>query len=180
MWNFKYTAQYLSCVADLEAHPDVQSMRFLPQHAKGVSTYDHCCLVAYSSFRICAALGLDARSAARGGLLHDLFLYNWQDRILRTARDHVFNHPLYALENAEARFVLNDTERDIIATHMWPLPLNRFYRRWESLVVSCMDKACALAELMGLVPLLTRGGRLPAPALGAAPDRAAPAAAKAG
>ena len=92
----------------------------------------------------------------------------------------MFNHPLYALENAEARFVLNDTERDIIATHMWPLPLNRFYRRWESLVVSCMDKACALAELMGLVPLLTRGGRLPAPALGAAPDRAAPAAAKAG
>ena len=56
MWNFKYTAQYLACVADLEAHPDVQSMRFLPQHAKGVSTYDHCCLVAYSSFRICAAL----------------------------------------------------------------------------------------------------------------------------
>ena len=76
MWNFKYTAQYLACVADLEAHPDVQSMRFLPQHAKGVSTYDHCCLVAYSSFCICAALGLDARSAARGGLLHDFFLYN--------------------------------------------------------------------------------------------------------
>ena len=58
MWNFKYAAQYLACVADLETHPDVQSMRFLPQHAKGVSTYDHCCLVAYSSFRICAALGL--------------------------------------------------------------------------------------------------------------------------
>ena len=117
MWNFKYTAQYLSCVADLEAHPDVQSMRFLPQHAKGVSTYDHCCLVAYSSFRICAALGLDARSAARGGLLHDFFLYNWQTGS-RSGGDHAFNHPLYALANAEARFDLNDTERDIIATHM--------------------------------------------------------------
>ena len=33
-----------------------------------------------------------------------------------------------ALANAEARFDLNDTERDIIATHMWPLPLHRFYR----------------------------------------------------
>ena len=152
MWNFKYTAQYLACVADLEAHPDVQSMRFLPQHAKGVSTYDHCC----------AALGLDARSAARGGLLHDFFLYNWQTGS-RPGCDHAFNHPLYALANAEARFDLNDTERDIIATHMWPLPLHRFYRCWESLVVSCMDKVCALAELMGLVPLLTRGGRIPAP-----------------
>ena len=137
-------------------------MRFLPQHAKGVSTYDHCCLVAYSSFCICAALGLDARSAARGGLLHDFFLYNWQTGS-RSGGDHAFNHPLYALANAEARFDLNDTERDIITTHMWPLPLHRFYRRWESLVVSCMDKVCALAELMGLVPLLTRGGRVPAP-----------------
>lgn len=35
MWNFKYTAQYLACVADLEAHPDVQSMRFLPSTPKG-------------------------------------------------------------------------------------------------------------------------------------------------
>ena len=77
--------------------------------------------------------------------------------------DHAFHHPLYALANAEARFDLNGTERDIIATHMWPLPLHRFYRCWESLVVSCMDKVCALAELMGLVPLFTRGGLVPAP-----------------
>lgn len=156
MWNFKYQSEYEAFVSDLECHPDVQSMRRLPQHTEGVSTYDHAAMVAYASFRICLALGLDARAAARGGLLHDLFLYNWQDRQVRTLRDHVHNHPRYALENAEARFSLTDTERDIIATHMWPVTPTKFYRRWESFIVSCMDKACAAAELLHLFPLLTR------------------------
>lgn len=155
MWNFRYKAEYETCVADLERSGAVQSMRFLPQHAEGVSTYDHASLVAYTSFRICSALGLDARAAARGGLLHDLFLYNWQDRSLRTLRDHAMNHPRYALENAEALFDLTDTERDIIATHMWPATPTKFYHRWESLVVSCMDKICAVAELLRLFPLIT-------------------------
>lgn len=158
MWNFKYKEEYMTCVHDVDAHPDVQSMRLLPQHKEGVSTYDHSVLVAYSSFRICRALGLDARSAARGGLLHDLFLYNWQERQGAGLRDHVLNHPRYALEHAETRFALNDTERDVIATHMWPVTPTKFYHRRESFVVSCMDKLCALAELLGLVPFLTRAG----------------------
>ncbi len=81
------------------------------------------------------------------------------------------------------RFVLYSPtrfKRDIIATHMWPLPLNRFYRCWESLVVSCMDKLCARAELMGLVPLPPRGGRLPAPRLAYIQDKPASAPAKTG
>ena len=73
MWNFQYKSEYEACVADLERSGAVQSMRFLPQHAEGVSTYDHASLVAYTSFRVCSLLGLDARAAARGGLLHVLF-----------------------------------------------------------------------------------------------------------
>lgn len=156
MWNFKYKDEYQALVSDLDRHPDVQAMRALPQHVEGVSTYDHSVLVAYASFRVCAALGLDAASAARGGLLHDLFLYNWQERHGEGFLDHMNNHPRYALENAEARFSLNDTERDVIATHMWPATPTKFYHKWESLVVSCMDKACAAAELLHLVPYLTR------------------------
>lgn len=157
MWNFQYKSEYEACVADLERSGAVQSMRFLPQHAEGVSTYDHASLVAYTSFRICSVLGLDARAAARGGLLHDLFLYNWQDHSIHSFLDHMENHPRYALENAEALFALTDTERDIISTHMWPATPTKFYHRWESLVVSCMDKVCAVAELLRLFPLITGG-----------------------
>lgn len=164
MWNFKYKNEFESCVAELDRHPDVQAMRAFPQHTEGVSTYDHAVLVAYSSFRLCRFFGLDERSAARGGLLHDLFLYNWQERKGEAFLDHMNNHPRYALENAQARFTLNDTERDVIATHMWPVTPTKFYHKWESFIVSCMDKACATAELLHLVPYLTGEAREAIPA----------------
>ena len=155
MWKFKYAGLYLRLVADLMADTAVQSMRLLPQHVKGVSCYHHCVLVSYTSYRICAVLGLDARSAARGGLLHDLFLYNWMDRHSHPGVNHATQHPLVALKNARARFSITPMEADIIATHMFPCPLTRFYGCAESFVVSTMDKLCALAELLHLIPLLT-------------------------
>ena len=57
-----------------------------------------------------------------------------------------------ALENARARFPLTGKEADIILTHMFPLTITRPYGCLESLVVSTMDKLCALAELLHLVP----------------------------
>ena len=70
MWNFKHKDAYLACVADLMEDTGVQSMRLLPQHAKGVSCYHHSVLVSYTSFLLCRLFGLDFRAAARGGLLH--------------------------------------------------------------------------------------------------------------
>ena len=49
MWNFKHKDAYLACVADLMEDTGVQSMRLLPQHAKGVSCYHHSVLVSYTS-----------------------------------------------------------------------------------------------------------------------------------
>ena len=152
MWNFKYRDEYLPFVEDLLAHPDVCAMRQLPQHAKGFSCFHHSLLVSYLSFRLCRALGLDMRSAARGGLLHDLYLYNWQDKSTHPHVNHAFDHPLVALENAQARFPLNPTEADIIATHMFPLAITRPHHCLESVVVGAMDKLCAVAELLRLTP----------------------------
>ena len=137
MWNFKYKNQYLNYVSDLMQDTAVQSMRLLPQHRAGVSCYHHSVLVSYASWRVCDWLGLDARAAARGGLLHDFYLYNWRDA-------------------ARARFSLTWREEDIIRSHMFPYTPTKVYRCLESAVVSTMDKLCAAAELVGLVPLLTR------------------------
>ncbi len=160
MWDLKYRDEYLPLVRDLLAHPDVQSMRALPQHAKGFSCFHHSLLVSYLSFLACRKLGLDARSAARGGLLHDLYLYNWQDKSTHPWSCHAFGHPRTALENARARFPVNPTEADIILTHMFPLTITRPYRCLESLVVSTADKVCAVAELLHLTPAAEA---LPAP-----------------
>ena len=155
MWHFKYSEDYYPLVADLDADDAVQSMRALPQHAPGVSCYHHSVLVSYLSYRICRRFGLDARAAARGGLLHDLYLYNWRDKSTHPHCNHAFEHPLIALKHAKARFPITEKEADIIATHMFPLPLTRPYGCLESFVVSTADKLCAVAELLRLVPHLT-------------------------
>ena len=120
MWNFKYKNQYLNYVSDLMQDTAVQSMRLLPQHRAGVSCYHHSVLVSYASSRVCDWLGLDARAAASGGLLHDFYLYNWRDAASHPGIRHGSQHPEVALRNARARFSLTWREEDIILSHMFP------------------------------------------------------------
>ena len=146
MWNFKHKDAYLACVADLMEDTGVQSMRLLPQHAKGVSCYHHSVLVSYTSFLLCRLFGLDFRAAARGGLLHDLYLYNPKDRTAHPG-NQCFDHPKFALRNAETLCGrLTPKEQNIIISHMWPLA-RRMPRCREAFVVNLSDKLCATAEV---------------------------------
>ena len=151
MWDFKYVRPYLACVEDLLRHPAVRSMERLPQHARGFSCLHHSALVSYWSWRLAAVLGMDARAAARAGLLHDLYLYDWTRQRPSNGKWHGTEHPREALRNARALFPLSWKEEDIIVKHMWPLTLS-FYCCWEAFLVSCVDKVCALAELIRAVP----------------------------
>ena len=134
---------FLNCVGDLLSDPSVQSMEHLSQHVD-VSCLQHSIFVSYVSYRACKALGWNYEEAARGGLLHDLFLYDWRTEPHEGL--HGFSHPKAALKNAEQRFSLTDREKDIIVKHMWPLTL-RLPRFKESFLVSGADKVCALAEM---------------------------------
>ena len=96
-WKFKERAEWLACVDDLLPHRAVQQMTGLPQHRAGFSCGHRSLLVSYTSFCLCRRLGWNAREAARGGLLHDLYLYDWTDRGLHGAWDHLRNHPGQAL-----------------------------------------------------------------------------------
>ena len=139
--------EFRSCVTDLIAAPAVREMNDYIQHSD-ITTLEHCIFVAYISFLVCRHFGFDCYSAARGGLLHDLFLYDWH--LEHTPNGlHGFTHPATALKNANHYFDLNDMEQDIIKKHMWPLTL-RLPKYKESLVVCGADKFCALAEISGL------------------------------
>lgn len=151
MWKFRYTEEYLPCVEDLLRHPAVRAMERLPQHTRGFSCLHHSVLVSYWSWRIAVVLGMDARAAARGGLLHDLYLYDWTCQRPSNGKWHGTEHPREALRNARALFSLSWKEEDIIVKHMWPLT-RPFYRCWEAFLVSCVDKGCAIAELLRAVP----------------------------
>lgn len=85
----------------------------------------------------------------RGGLLHDLFLYDWHDHFKETgSRFHGFTHPKSAFKNADQFFHLNKVEKDIILKHMWPLTIIPPKYK-ESVVVCMMDKYCSTMETVG-------------------------------
>lgn len=130
-------------IEDLLENPDVQKMKDYIQHGS-VTCYEHCLHVSYTAYRICRFFRLDDRAAARGGMLHDFFLYDW--RIFQPPEGlHAFSHPLTALRNAQQRFSLSTKEEDVIAKHMWPITLQK-PDCWEAFVVSLSDKICAGRE----------------------------------
>ena len=135
--------EYLCCVFELLKNENLNKMTGLKKHRR-VDCMDHCLFVSYYSFIVCKNLGLDYKSAARGGLLHDFYLYSKDDK--NKPKMHRMRHPKIALEKACECFELSDKEKDIILRHMWPItPALPRYR--ESYVVDAMDKYCTWLEV---------------------------------
>lgn len=144
--NKRYRA-FLRVVGPLLRDPAVRQMERYIQHAD-VTCLEHCMAVAYLSWRLCCRLGLEASAAARGGLLHDLFLYDWHTADPARTGLHGFTHPATALRNAEQRFPLSPKEREAIATHMWPLTLRAMPRCGEAWAVCLTDTLCTAGEVL--------------------------------
>lgn len=135
--------EYRQCVENLITSPVVLSMQNFVQHSN-LSCFEHCVNVSCKSYIICKYLNFNYCFAARGGLLHDLFLYDWHISKPENGL-HAFTHPALALKNANMYFNLNDVEKDIIVKHMWPLTL-KLPKYKESFIISFVDKYCAFTE----------------------------------
>lgn len=143
--DFYREQEYKKCISDLIEHDLVWSMKKFIQHSD-INCLEHSFYVSYCSYLVCMQLGFDYCSAARGGLLHDFFLYDWH--IEKPYKGmHGFIHPFIAFENANKYFYLNKLEKDIIQKHMWPLSI-RLPRYRESFVVAFVDKYCAFMEII--------------------------------
>jgi len=142
--NQEFVNEYRDCVKDLIAHPLVRSMdRFI--HHSRVTCLEHSLSVSFHSYRVCRSLGLDSRSAARSGLLHDFYLYDWHIHHPVPGL-HGYTHPRTALRHALEHFELNDHETNAIERHMWPLTWRppQCLTAW---VICLTDKYCALVEV---------------------------------
>ncbi len=131
-------------IYDIIQNQTVQSMKNYKQHYK-TSCYEHCLQVSFISYKFCKKFRLDYKSAARGAMLHDLFLYDWRYRENGRKGLHAFTHPKTALENAKKIFYLSKKEEDIILKHMWPLTI-KMPKYPESYVVSFADKYSTIKE----------------------------------
>lgn len=138
--------EFYETIRDIAEHPVVRQMKRYPQHGN-TSCYKHCLRVAYQNYKLCKKLHLDARSAARAGMLHDLFLYDWHTHAKETGEHlHGLKHPEKAYHNAKKIVKLNKVEEDIIRSHMWPVTLRRIPRTKEGWVTVLTDKYAGFLE----------------------------------
>lgn len=131
-------------IADLLENEKIQKLSSYEQHIQ-TSRLNHCINVAYYSFRLAKLIGADARQAARAGLLHDLYWYDWHDK--KTPINHAYFHPVLALRNAEKITDLTPAEKDAIINHMWPLSFG-MPKHKESIAVTLADKYSATLEVV--------------------------------
>lgn len=146
--------EFYNIIDDLVNNETVKKMQDFRQHYN-TSCYEHCLKVAFYSYLICKKFNLDYKAAARSGMLHDLFLYDWRKRSTDRKSLHAFRHPRIALNNSLKLTNLSCREQDIILKHMWPLTI-ALPRYKESYIVSFVDKYCALAESICYYKQLSR------------------------
>ena len=128
-YNYDNIIEFLNITKDILENPTVKQMKNFRQHYD-CSCYEHCLEVAYWSYLFCKKYGWDYVSAARGAMLHDLFLYDWRGskKKLHLKHFHAFLHPQIALYNAEKLFVT----------------LLSFPKYKESFLITIFDKRSAL------------------------------------
>ena len=120
------------------------------QHGK-TNIYIHSRNVAYLSYiiaRFCEKkfkIKIDYDVLVVGAMFHDFFLYDWHSLDGRE-RLHGFRHPKIASINAQKYYGINEKERQIIETHMWPLTITKFPKTAEAKIVCFADKICSTKE----------------------------------
>lgn len=135
--------EFQSIVKELIQNETVLEMKKYRQHYE-TDCFEHCYRASYYCYRICKKLKLDYKSAARGAMLHDLFLYDWREKSDRKGL-HAYTHGRCALENANKLFELNEKEQNMILRHMWPVTVMP-PKYIEGFILTLVDKHCAMEE----------------------------------
>ena len=90
---------------------------------------------------------VDIPTLVRGALLHDYYLYDWHTKD-KKHKWHGYKHPKFSYNNALKDFkFLNDTEKDIILHHMFPLTLSMPKTKAGWIVCWC-DKKATLSDYL--------------------------------
>jgi len=111
----------------------------------GTNRLDHINRVSKMSFYISKALKLDYVSCTRGALVHDFFTKEDLSRNKKRYNSFLREHPKIAYNNACKFFDINEIEKDVVLTHMFPVVKGKPNYR-ESKVVCICDKLVSIYE----------------------------------
>ncbi len=140
--------EFQNIIKELIENATVQEMKNFIQHYN-TTCFDHSYVVSYYCYKIAKKLKLDYVSSARGGMLHDFFLYDWRKKQTDKKGLHAFNHGKIAAKNATKLFNLNKKEINMIEEHMWPVTTN-IPNSLEGLILTFVDKYCATSETLDI------------------------------
>lgn len=134
--------EFYEIVSDILNSKEFNKRKNYKHHGEQ-SVYDHSLKISIISYKIAKTMGLDYKSAAIGGLLHDFYDKPWQENKEKTKffKQHGFVHARQALENSKKYFpqYINKKTKNIILRHMFPLNIvPPLYL--ESWIITIVDK----------------------------------------
>ena len=136
--------EYIDIVRDIINNEEFLKLKFYRHHDN--TRLDHCLKVSYNVYKLAKKFNLDYKAAARAGLLHDFF-YGDLRYINVIERKYMLNaHPYFAYYNASKMFKLNDKEKNMILSHMFPISYE-VPRYKESILLDLVDDLEALKEV---------------------------------
>ena len=136
--------EYKKIVKNIFRNTEFKKIYNIEHH--GISRMEHSIKISYYSYVIAKKLGMDYKSVARGGLLHDFFL-NGDERSTKERFFDTFTHPKKALKTSKRNFKINKVEENIIVSHMFPIYIS-FPKYKESFLVNLVDKVIGFKELV--------------------------------
>lgn len=135
--------EFLSYVEDILNNDYFKELNNFTQHCN-TNRLDHSINVSYYSFLFAKFMGIDPKSCARAGLMHDFYLYDRHKEKLK--ENHLIYHPKVAYENAKKITSLSEVEKDAILKHMFPI-CKGFPKYKESYIVTLADKYSSILEV---------------------------------
>jgi uncharacterized protein len=108
---------------------------------------DHSLHVTKTALRMAGLFrSVDREALIKACLCHDMGLIGNRKYVYTTGRMCITQHPIDSAQRAESIIgTLNDTEKDVILHHMYPLVL-KAPRTKEGVLICIADKCCALYE----------------------------------
>lgn len=152
--NFEITKNdFYKRINKIKRYKFVKSILKGNKQHKNTSTYKHSRNVAFESFILAKKLEkryklkFNYDELIEAAYLHDFCLYDWHTKDKRH-KLHGFRHPKIAAETAKNICGINEKEQEIIKTHMWPLTITKVPKSKEALLISLVDKAQAIKEII--------------------------------
>ena len=136
--TINYEVEFNNIVNDILKNEEFIELKYEAHH--GMTRLDHSLSVAKKTFKMCKKYKIKSiKETTRAALLHDFFKTSEIDGPM------FLSHPKIAAINAKRVFNINEMQKNIIESHMFPAT-DIMPKYKESFIVSLADKMVAFKE----------------------------------